>query len=401
LLTPVRVAAIGPVRIQHLLAPLAAALALVPIAVVFHLPMDFELAFRAGQQAWSNGHPEHVATWSGTPFYALVMGVIARAWPLDAAAIGMLAVNLLFRGGLMLAVWNRLHDRVPGRLWWGTLVAAAVLAPGIATVFWMQPNVILLALALGGVALIGRHDRAAGWLIGLTLAVKPVLILLPFALLLRRDTRRAAAWSIAAAGSLTLLGLGFLAWRAGDLAAGSPLAYAATFMTLAGRPGSVCVIQNYSPTALLCRMGVPSSTALTILVNVAVLGVAWLLAHQLRHTQNVKWEMFATASMLSPMLGPIGWAAYQVLLAPAMLLLAYQFWADRAPAFMWVNLGFVFLLTMLVWDPVESYFGVPVILLIVTYSVGQFAQYFLILLWVQWLRIRSAKALTAATNDRR
>ena len=110
--------------------------------------------------------------------------------------------------------------------------------------------------------------------------------------------------------------------------------------------------------------------------------------------------MFAAAALLSPMLGPIGWAAYQVLLAPLMLLLAYQFWAERAPAFLWANLGFVFLLTMLIWDPLESRFNVPVILLIVTYTVGQFAQYFLILLWVQWLRVRAVKATRLTTSGR-
>jgi len=382
------------------LGPLVAVLALIPVAVMFHYPMDFGLAYQAGQQAWANGHPERIATWSGTPFYALAMGVIARAWPLEAAATGMLVANLLVRGGLLLSVWNRLHGRVPTLWWWGTLVAAAVLAPGIATVFWMQPNVILLAIALGGVAMIGRHDRAAGLLIGLTLAVKPVLVLLPFALLLRRQTHRAGVWSIAAAALFTTIGLGFLAWRAGDLSVGSPFVYAVRFMTVVGRPGSVCVIQNYSPTALLCRFGVPSSTALTILINVAVLGVGWLLVHQLRHARDVRWEMFAAATLLSPMLGPIGWAAYQVLLAPLMLLLAYQFWAERAPVFLWANLGLVFLLTMLVWDPVESLFGVPVILLIVTYTVGQFAQYFLILLWVQWLRLRTARATSIAKAGR-
>ena len=388
-------AATSPARKVYLLAPLVAVLALVPVAVFAHNPMDFELAYRAGQQAWTSGHPERIATWSGTPFYAMVMAAISRAWPLDVAATGMLIVNLLARGGVLLGVWNRLHRRVPPTWWWGTLIAAGILAPGIATVFWMQPNVILLALALAGVALIGRHDRSAGLLMGLTLAIKPVLLLLPLALLLRRQTRRAALWSIALAALLSAIGLAFLAWRAGDVSVGSPFVYAGRFLTVVGRPGSVCVIENYSPTALLCRFGVPSSTALTILINVAVLGIGWLIVHQLRHEQHVRWEMFAAASLLSPMVGPIGWAVYQVLLAPLMLLLAYQFWVERAPLFLWINLAFVFVLTMIIWDPLESLANVPVILLIVSYTVGQFAQYFLILLWIQWLRMRAARVSNA------
>jgi hypothetical protein len=379
----------------YLLAPVAAVLALIPIAVFVHHPMDFELAYRAGQQAWASGHPEHIPTWNGTPFYAMVLAAISAAWPLEVAATGMLIVNLLARGGLLLAVWNRLYGRVPRIWWWGTLVAAAILAPGIATVFWMQPNVILLALAVAGIALIGRHDRAAGFLIGLTLAIKPVLVLLPFALLLRRQTRRGGLWSIAVAAVLNVIGLGFLAWRAGDPSVASPVVYAGRFLTVVGVPESVCVIQNYSPTAFLCRFGIPASTALTIFLIAAVLGVGWLLVHQFREEKDVRWEMLAAASLLSPMLGPIGWANYQVLLAPLMLLLAYQFWAERAPVFLWLNLAMVFLMTMLIWDPLESLLNVPVMLLVITYTIGQFAQYFLILLWIQWTRVRSARLKAA------
>src|ERR1700682_399764 len=104
-------AATSPARKVYLLAPLVAVLALVPVAVFAHSPMDFELAYRAGQQAWTSGHPERIATWSGTPFYAMVMAAISRAWPLDVAATGMLIVNLLARGGVLLGVWNRLHRR--------------------------------------------------------------------------------------------------------------------------------------------------------------------------------------------------------------------------------------------------------------------------------------------------
>lgn len=384
---------LAPVAVVLALVPVAV-LALVPVPVLINNPMDFELAYRVGQQAWSSGRPEHIPTWTGTPFYAMVMGVISRAWPLGVAATGMLIINLLARGGLLLAVWNRLRG-LPRMWWWATLIAAAVLAPGIATVFWMQPNVILLALSLAGVALIGRHDRAGGFLVGLAFAIKPVLVLVPFALLLRRETRRAGLWSFAVGALLSALGLGFLAWRAGDPSVGSPIAYAGRFVSVVGRPEFVCVIQNYSPTALLCRFGIPSSTALTIFLTAAVLSVGWLLVRQFRQEQDVRWEMFAAASILSPMLGPIGWAHYQVLLAPLMLLLAYQFWAERAPVFLWFNLGAVFLMTMLIWDPLESLLNVPVALLVVTYTIGQFAQYFLLLLWFQWMRVQSARLKAA------
>lgn len=374
----------------NLLAPIAAALALIPVAVLVHYPMDFGLAYHAGQEAWSGGHPERLLTWTGTPFLALVMAAITRAASLEVGTLAMLAANLVVWACLLLSVWSRLNGRVPAGWWWGTLITAAVFAPAITAIFWMQLNLIVLALALGGVALTGRSERAGGLLIGLALALKPILILLPFVLLLRRESRRAGAWAIAVAAMLSTIGLGFLAWRAGDLSVANPIAYLDQFMTKGRGLTYACVPENYSPMGLLCRFGVPSSTALTAVVAAMVLGVGWLLIRQLRDTPGAKWELFAAAGLLSPMLGPIGWAIYQVLLAPLMLLLAYQFWAERAPVFLWLNLAAVLLLTMLVWDPLESLARTPVPVLVTSYTLGQFAQYFLLLLWVQWMRMRSA-----------
>ncbi len=395
MLKPAPVAVIGQVRNLQLLAPLAAALALVPVAVVVHYPMDFGLAYQAGQEAWSSGHPERLLTWTATPFLALVMAAITRVASLDVATAIMLAVNLVVWGGLLLSVWSRLLGRVPSAWWWAALVAAAVFAPAISTIFWMQPNLIVLALALGGVALIGRRDRTAGLLIGLALGLKPILILLPFALLLRRESRRAGTWAIAVAAVLSVIGLGFLAWRAGDLSVANPFAYVAQFQAKGRGPIVACVPENYSPIALLCRFGVPSSTALTVAIAAAVLVVGWLLVRRLRDVPDPRWELLATAGLLSPMLGPIGWAIYQVLLAPLMLLLAYQFWTGRAPMFLWLNLGAVFLLTILIWDPLESLAQTPVPVLVVSYTLSQFAQYFLLLLWVQWMRMHPVRVAPA------
>jgi hypothetical protein len=386
---------VGRARNLYLLAPAAAVLALIPVAVLVHYPMDFGLAYQGGREAWSSGHPERLLTWTATPFFAMVMAAITRAASLEAATPAMMAVNLAVWGGLLLAVWNRLLGRVPARLWWGTLVAASVFAPAITTIFWMQPNLIVIALTLSGVALAGRRVRTAGLWIGLALALKPIAILLPLALLVRRESRRAALWSIGVAAVLSGIGLGFLAWRGGDLSIANPIAYVAQFQTKGGGAIVACVPENYSPMALLCRFGVPSSTALTFAVAAAVLAIGWLAVWRLRGMPNSSWDMVAVALALSPMLGPIGWAVYQVLLAPLMLLLAYQFWAERAPIFLSLNLGLVFLMTMLVWDPLESLARTPVMVLVVSYTVGQFAQYFLLLLWFQWMRVRAARLKAA------
>jgi hypothetical protein len=383
----------------RLLAPVAAALALVPLAVRVHYPMDFGLAYHAGLLAWSSGHPEALGTWTGTPFLALVMAAITQAASLEAATPLMLAANLVVWGGLLLAVWYRLQDLVPSRWWWSTLAAAAVFAPAISNIFWMQPNLIMLALALGGAALTGRRNVAAGLLIGVALALKPILVLLPFAFLLHRTSRRAGVWAIAVAAALSAIGLGFLAWRAGDLSVVNPIAYLAQFLTKGRGPDYACVPENYSPLALLCRFGVQSSTELTVAFAGVVLVAGWLVTRRVRDAPDARWELFAAAGLLSPMLGPIGWAAYQLLLAPLMLLLAYQFWTDRAPVFLWLNLGGVFLLTMLIWDPLESLALVPVPVLVVSYTLGQFAQYYLLLLWFQWTRMRSARSVNTARTE--
>jgi hypothetical protein len=112
--------------------------------------------------------------------------------------------------------------------------------------------------------------------------------------------------------------------------------------------------------------------------------IGWLLSRRLRSG----WELFALACLVSPMIGPIEWASYQLLFAPLLLLLAYQFRAERAPVRMWFYLAAAFVMTEMVWDPFESLAGAPVVVLVVSYSIGQFAQYALILLWLWWLHLR-------------
>jgi exosortase/archaeosortase len=155
------------------------------------------------------------------------------------------------------------------------------------------------------------------------------------------------------------------------------------------------VVQNYSPVAFLCRLGLPTSPVVTLAIAAGVGVIGWLLAQRFRYASGRGWELFAAACLLSPMLGPIEWQSYQLLFAPLLLLLAYQFWVERAPTRLWVYLAATFLLTELVWDPFESLAGAPVVVLVVSYSLGQFAQYALILLWLQWLRLRRP-AYTAA-----
>ncbi|MDQ6876373.1 MAG: DUF2029 domain-containing protein [Candidatus Dormibacteraeota bacterium] len=381
-----------PARGIHVVAPLAAALAVVPVAMSVHYTLDFGLAYQGGLEAWSTGHPERLLTWTATPFYALVMALVTRVTSVDAGAWIFLLVNVLVWGGLLLSVWSRLLPQAPSGWWWLTLALAAIFSPAISTIFWMQPNLVILALALGGVALIGQHNRSAGVLIGLSIALKPLLVLLPLALLFRRDFRSAGWWAIAAAALLTVIGFGFLESRAGIVSLAQPIDYIESFLAKGRGPIVACVPENYSPMALLCRLGVSTSTPVAIVLGAAVLATGWLLARRLAELPGARWELFAAACLLSPMLGPIGWATYQLLVAPLMLLLAYQFWAEGAPARLWAGLLVAYLMTELVWDPLESLARTPVQVVVFSYSLGQFAQYVILLTWVRWLSLRKRPA---------
>ncbi len=390
----------APSRRIHLLAPAAAALALIPIAVSIRYTADFGLAYHGGVEAWASGHPERVFSWISTPFLALVVGLITRLATEANSAHVFLGTNLLLWGGLLTAVWSRLYGRVPSPWWWGTLVAAAAFSPAISTIYWLSFNLVAFVLAVAGVVLIGRHDKLAGLLIGASLALKPILLIVPVALLLRRESRPAGLWSIASAAVLSLCGLGFLAWRAGAWSVLDPFAYLAAFAAKGRGPLISCVVENYSPVAFLCRLGIPTPTVVTVGLAAAVALLGWLLAQRSRHSTGSGWELFALACLLSPMIGPVEWATYQLAFAPLMLLLAYQFWSARAPVRFWAYLAVPYLMADLVWDPLESLAGAPIAVLVVSYSVGQFAQYFLILLWIQWMRMRSSNSTTKAMAGR-
>ncbi|TME23066.1 MAG: DUF2029 domain-containing protein [Chloroflexi bacterium] len=380
----------------HKLAPFLPAILVAPLAFAIHYTADFGLAYQGGVEAWNSGHPQRLVTWTATPFLAVVMAAITRVSSVDVASPSFMAIDLIVWGALLAAVWSRMRDRVPPRFWWSTLVAAALFAPAISTIFWLQPNLIVFGLALAGFVLVGRRDPLGGFLIGLSIALKPIVILLPLALLLRRQTREAGLWAIATTAVLSIAGLGFLAWRAGDPSVLNPIDYLAGFLSKGRGPIAACVPENYSPVALLCRLGVEPSTTITIAVAAAVLLIGWLLIRHLTDSPEARWEVFAVACLLSGMLGPIDWASYGVLMAPLFLLLAYQFWRESAPPPLWIGLGLAFLLAELVWDPLESLAQTPVPVVVFSYTAGQFSQYVLLFVWARWRQLRRASVWSSA-----
>jgi hypothetical protein len=377
--------------IDHLinLAPAVPALALAIIAVPLHYAADFGLAYQGGIAAWAGGNPQNVSTWTGTPFLALVMALVSRTADEFVAARIFMALDLALWMALLVTVWMRLHRRIPIAWWWGTLLAAGIFAPAVSTIFWLQFNLIVFALALGGFVLIGRHYGLAGALLGLALALKPVVILLPIALLLRARLRRTGVLAIVTAAVLTELGLVFLALRADDPQVLNPAAYLVDFWRNSHQWWA-CTYENYSPVATMCRLGVEPGTALTIAVAVVILVIGWLLVRRLPDTALGDWEVFAAACFLSIMVGPIAWAHYGLLMAPLFLLLAYQFYRYEAPVALWIGLGVSFALAELGWDPLSSLAGMSMWQEVVVYTVGQFSQYFLLWTWIRWRMVHPA-----------
>jgi len=161
------------------------------------------------------------------------------------------------------------------------------------------------------------------------------------------------------------------------------------FAQISRSPLGACIVENYSPVALLCRLGVqPSAVTSVAIAAILALGV-WLLVRGLAATPEGEWEAFAAACFLSTMVGPIDWNHYGLLTGPLFVLLAYQFWRDRAPRSLWLGLVIAYGLTELVWDPLSSLAGASIPLEVLTYTAGQFGQYFLLLTWIRWRRLRA------------
>lgn len=371
------------------IAPAIPALVVMLVAIPIHYFADFGLAYQGGLEAWSSGHPMHLLTWMGMPFYAVLMALVTRTGPEFATARVFMAINLSLWLVLLAMVWPRLRANASPRWWWTTLIAAGLFAPVVSTIFWLQINLLVFCLALAGSFLIGRHDRLAGVLIGISLAIKPIVILLPLALLLRRRSRKAGAWSLATAAAATVAGFVFFAWRAQDASVINPWAYLADFMSKSRFSNAACIVENYSPVATLCRFGLPPATATSAIIGVMVVGLGWLLLRDLPETQLGEWEVFAAACFLSILIGPIDWAHYGLLMGPMFLVLAYQFWRDQAPIAMWIGLVVAYGLADLVWDPLSSQLGASIPLERLLYTVGQLSQYALLLVWIVWRCLKS------------
>ncbi len=179
------------------LAPLGYAALAVLVAVwawrAFHDASTYDagLAYVGGQVAWASGHPERWFSWTGTPFFAAVMGLVSTP--------GKRCIRCQALDGAERRPGHRRGRRGPpapslpalARVVVGARVALLTFGPILSSVWWKQINVVCIVLALGGFELLRRgREHAGAGVIALSLALKPLAILLPLVLLVRRETRR-------------------------------------------------------------------------------------------------------------------------------------------------------------------------------------------------------------------
>jgi hypothetical protein len=280
-------------------------------------------------------------------------------------------------------------------------------------VWWKQFNVVAFTLGVAAFALVrSGRNIFGGALTALSICVKPILLLLPLALLLRRDTRKSGMWSIIWVAFFLTVAQGFLAVRAGTVSALSPIPAADAFSERT-KPENTwsCHTENFSPGSLLCRLaGGEYWTYERLVLLLAVLLLAALAYDSIKDRPGRSWSAFAFASLLSPMISPIAWSHYQLLLGPMLVLLLREFVLSGASFPLWSSLASSFALAELIWRPYGTLPGTLNELFtgrvetlgasFAVMSISQFAQYLLFLTALAWFTGHKVDPLYDAAKGR-
>ena len=197
----------------------------------------------------------------------------------------------------------------------------------------------------------------------------------------------------------------FLAWRARNLRDLSPIPALQTFLE---RPIQwACHPENYSPYSLVCRASGGQYFGWQRLVTTAgVLLLILMAVDVIRGHPGRSWVIFAFACLLSPMVSPIAWSHYQILLLPMFVLLAAEFALRGASMIQWLSVAAAYLLAELAWRPLGTLVGAFRYLvngqreniqnMYHVMAVAEFAQYVLLiaaLIWFASQRRQAAKIL--------
>ncbi len=379
----------------------------------FHDPITYDtgLAYLGGQVAWASGHPEHLATWISTPFLGFVMAIASQILSVTAAAHVVTAINVVLVVATLILVLGALRPLLSRLWWWAVAIGLSCYGPMMSSVWWKQFNIIAFVPAVAGFELIRRkHPHRGAALIGLSVAIKPLAIVLPFVLLARKETRRAGAWALGWFAGLNVVAQAFMAFRAHSFAALNVIPMLQNFMDKS-KPANLwsCVAENFAPGSLLCRLvGGSNWTVQHFIVWGAVALFALWVVDALRGRSATAWECFAFVCPLSVMVSPIAWSHYQIMLAPLFVLLVYRFSREGAGVSAWAGLAAAFLLASLMWQPygtlisaVRSVVSAKVATekdLLSVEAVAEFAQYVLVITGMIWYFARPARSRTPPTS---
>jgi uncharacterized membrane protein len=312
---------------------------------------DFATYYHGAELGWTTGNPWREVYWLQLPAIVLVFGPLTQVMSRSAGAWLVTLVNLIAAVGLAAAALWWLYARCAR--WFSWLVVIALVGWGAlaGAIWWKQLNLLVLALALVGFVVSERRPWLAGVLIGVSIALKPLALLLPVFLLFHRETRRAAIVAIGSAAAVTFGGLVVVALGGGSI---SPFTYYRTFDDRTVE-SFACNRVNASPTGFACRvMGVENFDVTRFLVLCGIAVLVALALGLLRDTSGTSLVVFAWACLLSPMAAPLEWAHYSVMLAPMFLVLAAQAWQERTRLELWFGLFVAYALSQIVWNPARS-----------------------------------------------
>ncbi len=372
---------------------------------------DMGLAWLAGDLTWRTGRPDVLFSWTGTPVLAALMALVSQVMSAKTATTLLTLLNGLLAIGLVGLLCRRLQRLVP-RVWlWVIALALVSYAPLMSTAWWKQINLIALALGIAGFDLLRRsgfRSRRGPALIGLSVAFKPLLILLPFVLLARRETRRAGLAAIAWLAGLSLAALAFAAWRAHQLSALNPWTAITNFNSKSNPHlyGYAYSPDNFSPVSELLRLGGLGDWRLYQVSALILVGLLGLWATEsLRDRRLTSWDAFAFIAAFSIMISPINWSHYQLMLAPLFVVLVVRMSREGGTVADWAGLALAFVLASLVWRPDGTLTGTIHTLLsqghlppdtpvsgatVPIETLSQFAQYVLVVTGILWYtRVRS------------
>jgi len=319
------------------------------------LAYDFGIYYHGGATAWDTGRPGLADGWVGTPFAAAVLASMTRILRLADAARLVTAVNLAIVATAAVALWRMLRSHLRAGLALAVTAGSTLLfAPVVSTIWWRQLNLVALGLAVLGFLQVRRGRPGSGAaLIGSSLALKPLFVVLPVALVLRRETRRAGVHALAWTAGLLTLGQVFLAARASDARLLEPWRAYRDFTTPAfDAAGShACHPANVSLQATMCRVvGDHLWSAQRLLALGIAVAITWASLSAVRRYRGTSFEYMAVACGISPLFGPIAWTHYQIALAPLLIVvLLHLVLTPRWIAWVLVICAYVGL--SLVWSP--------------------------------------------------